>query len=155
MGRSTRVLVQFCDYECPFCRAESWVFKDLVASNPAVGVVIRHLPLTSIHPRSADAAAASVCAEAQGRFSQMHERLFTSAEWQIDGDWAREAEAAGVPDVGGFLECLTKPTTSERLEEDRLLAADLGVLGTPSLLFPDGTVQVGVLEADKILANIR
>lgn len=150
-GRSKPVLVEFSDYQCPFCRQANRVIEQWLATHDA-GVIYRHFPLTAIHPAAEGAARAAICAEAQGRFRTMHLRLFETDTWQKDSNWVREAEAAGVPDLERFEACLTSDGTTRRLEADMALGRSLGVTGTPTFVYSQG-MRSGVL-SDAILSEV-
>lgn len=133
-----RVLVEFADYQCPACKQTHLVLDDLARDLNAT-VVYRHMPLTTIHPNAGGAARAAICAEGQGRFEQMHDRLYATTAWYDDPNWEREARAAGVPDLAAFAACLESEETSRRLLRDRALAQRLGVRATPTFVGPRGS----------------
>ena len=124
-----RVII-FSDYECPFCRQTHSQLQKLLRSG-SFAIVYRHLPSQS-HPAARGAARAVICAEAQGRFRELHDLLFETVDWKLDTNWYREAAKAGVSDLGRFRECLTSKETAARLTTDSLLAQKLLVLGTPT-----------------------
>lgn len=126
-------LVEFGDYQCPACRQAHDELAAYSRDAEPVGILYRHLPL-SIHPAADGAARSAVCAEEQGRFRQMHDRLFRTSQWQTDTNWVREAVAAGVSDTALFKTCLRNPQTRARLEEDKAWAKRLGIRATPSFV---------------------
>src|SRR6185295_9779665 len=73
-------LVEFSDYQCPFCRRwHAEVYEPLLAAFPGkIRLVYRNLPLTSIHPDAFSAAEAAMCAGEQDFFLPYHEKLFSS-----------------------------------------------------------------------------
>jgi protein-disulfide isomerase len=125
------ILVEFSDYQCPFCKQAHYVLDSLVRGTPEIGIIYRHFPLPT-HPAAAGAARASICAENQGRFREMDRRLFETTQWQRDTSWVREARAANVPDISQFRQCLTSATTAARLERDRRVGEALQVRATPT-----------------------
>src|SRR5262245_40816528 len=66
-GTSTVTLVEFSDYQCPFCRRAHLSLDSLLRDGERIAIVYRHFPL-DIHQAASGAAKASICAEAQGRF---------------------------------------------------------------------------------------
>jgi hypothetical protein len=138
------VLVEFTDYECRVCRTQHQMLKQL-SKSPGIGsVVVRHYPLSQ-YARSEGAARSAICAEAQGRFPEMHDHLFSTDTWITDANWVREAEAAGVPDVLRFEKCLMSEQTSARLERDIELARKVGVTGTPAYAhYAEGLIVGGL-----------
>lgn len=145
-------LVEFADYECPFCRKQHESLQRVIANAPGTGVVMRHLPLTALHEHAEGAARAAICAEKQGRFREMNERLFGTDTWLKDSDWNREARAAGVKDLDAFTACLQSKETTARLEVDHALANDLGIQGTPTFVYRGG-IYVGML-SDTLFARL-
>jgi protein-disulfide isomerase len=145
------LLVEFADYECPFCAQSEPEVEAFLADHPQVGVLYRHFPLRRIHPAAEGAARASVCAEAQGRFREMHRRLFHSSEWQSLRDWASEARSAGVPNLPEFATCLTSPSTTARLAVDESLAVRFAVRATPTFFTLSGT-RAGAMSKSDIAA---
>ena len=109
-------------------------------------MIYRHLPLP-FHPAAEGAARASICAERQGRFREMYDRLFGTEAWLSDTNWNREAESAGVPDLGRFGNCLHDIDTDRRLAVDRNLAEALAVAGTPTFVHRKG-IFVGILSRE-------
>src|SRR5215471_12266119 len=75
--RGQATVVEYVDFECPFCRRLDDVLAPVLAKYPGrVRVVRKHVPLTKIHPHAEAAARASVCAEAQGQGDAMADALF-------------------------------------------------------------------------------
>ena len=101
-------------------------------------------PLQDKHPRAFAAAVAAHCAAEQGRYDAMHRRLMRTSAWQQDGDWAREARAAAVPDSAAFGACLRGPAGSARVERAMALATAFGVASTPWFFTARGTSIAGV-----------
>jgi protein-disulfide isomerase len=132
-------LVEFSDYECPFCRQVNATIDSGVAAG-RLRIVYRHFPL-SIHPAADGAARAAVCAEAQGRFIQMHARLMTTKLWQRDSNWTREATAAGVTDLRAFGTCLTSQEARARIDRDLEFAEKLRLDATPAFISQRGTAM--------------
>jgi len=124
-------VIEFSDYECPYCRQSSPVVDSAIAAGARVAYV--HYPLPS-HVNAGGAALAAVCAEKAGRLREMHGRLMHSAEWRTDANWIREAELAGVRDLSRFRDCLVSAEARGRLELQRRLADSIGVLETPTFV---------------------
>lgn len=74
---------------------------------------------------------AAVCADAQGRFAEMHRQLMTTTEWLSDTNWIQQARVAGVRSTDEFQACLQSEAARERLRVQRALADAIGVDGTP------------------------
>lgn len=148
-GGSERVVVEFSDYECPFCRTAHTSIEKAIREAGGATLVYRHLPLSQIHPQADPAARAAVCSEKQGRFTEMHRHLFETSEWRNDPDWGKEALAVGIADTTAFRACLSDTATSRRLAEDRLMAERLGIKATPTFVSTRGT-HLGVATAEDL-----
>ncbi len=148
-GKGPVALVEFSDYQCPFCKQAHGALSKFLAGHPDVGILYRHFPL-SIHPAAEGAARSAICAEREGRFLQMHVRLFETSEWQTDTNWTREAIAAGVVDTLQFKACLRSQLTSTRLDRDKSLGARLAVSGTPTFVYPKG-IRAGIISPEELL----
>lgn len=127
------VLVVFSDYLCPYCQRMNAGMMQIVRDDPSIVFVVRHVPHPS-NPVADSAAVAAICAEVQGRFPAMHQRLFETTEWKTAARWEDEAVAAGIPDVPVFTECMRSERARTRVAADVALAAALGIEGTPTFL---------------------
>lgn len=129
-------LVEFMDYECPYCQAFSRDTMPLVKKNyidtGKLRYVARDFPLPK-HGRAAPAAIAAACAREQGKFWEMHDALLAS-----DGRLAeQDIEALGMGldlDMARFQNCRGEERHSWRLGQDYAAARAIGVNGTPSFL---------------------
>jgi protein-disulfide isomerase len=148
------ILIEFGDYECPFCRRVQPVLDEFLADNSDVSVRFRHYPLTDLHPSAEGAAKAAICAEAQGRFRQMHGLLLTESQWTETNDWIALADRSDVPDLDGFSTCMEGAQAEQRLQRDIALGDSLGVSGTPAFLVP-GDLHRGYLTMDQLMALLE
>jgi len=126
------VLVEFADYECPYCRLAHQEVLDMLTENADAGVVLIHFPIGAIHPNAVLGARMAVCSEAEGRFDSMHHLLMTTNSWREGLTVDEVAVQAGLIDPQAFSECVESVETTERLAEDRRLATSLGITGTPT-----------------------
>ena len=133
----TRTIIEFIDYECPYCRQGASRVLDAVALEEA-DIVIRHLPLDRIHPGARSAAAAAICSERHGVFAEAHAGLLMDGDWMEDADWGAWALGLGIRDTEAFGGCLRDAETARRIEDDMRLAARLGVTGTPGFVTIEG-----------------
>lgn len=148
-----QVLVEFSDFQCPFCAQAAFNVDQLVVQNPDVAVVYRHLPLTQIHPHAEAAALAAICSEEQNAFTGLYNFLFQDEEWDQGKtvDWAAVAASAHVPDAAALIECMGSSRARMRLDADIALAMKLKLTGTPSFVAPSG-IQSGALPAEILLS---
>ena len=133
----TRTVVEFIDYECPYCRRGAARVLDAVALDE-VDVVIRHLPLEMIHSGARSAAEAVICSVRHGVFAEAHARLLMEDDWLEHADWDAWAIALGIDNTEGFSRCLQDGETARLIEADMRLAAQLGVTGTPGFVTAQG-----------------
>jgi len=127
-------IVEFTDYQCPFCRRHAngtfvQIKKDYVDSGK-VRYVVRQFPLKAIHPHAAKASEASLCAGEQGKYWDMHDRIFNKTKTFNQEEWVRHAEALGL-DMGSFNDCLESGKNASRVEQDLKEGTALGMRGTP------------------------
>lgn len=144
-----KVLVEFGDYQCPYCRFAHQVVDSLVAADSSLVLVYRHLPLTQMHPLAEEAARASICAEQAGRFEAVHRFLYEDLEWETISDRSGILDRLRKLTPVEFSECMASVTTSERLARDIALATKLGVRSTPTFVGRRG-IHVGVPQPDDI-----
>jgi Na+/H+ antiporter NhaA len=125
-------LLEYGDYECPYCGQAEPVIRELLAAfGDDLGYVWRNLPLTDVHPHAQLAAEAAEAAAAQGAFWPMHDLLITHQDALEVGDLERYADQLGL-DLGRFSDDLRERTHTPRIATD-VDSADLsGVTGTPS-----------------------
>lgn len=143
------VMVEFTDYRCPFCAAVQAEVDRVLESRPDARVVIRHLPLRTLHPDAPLLARVAVCAEAAGRFQEVHRALFDAPPGVDRPGLERLLADAGVPDSGAVVTCADGAEARRRVDEDLALARALGVRGTPTFLAP-GEVAAGALPAERL-----
>lgn len=143
--RAAITVVEFADYQCPFCvRAESILHAVEQAHPGAVRVVFKDLPLP-FHDHARLMARAAYAAGAQGRFWEMHDRLFAMATAERS-DLDRVAGDLGL-DVARFDRDLDSPAAEAHVASDESDAKTLGVKGTPTF-FVNGHRLIGAQPAD-------
>ena len=130
------ILIEFSDFECPFCASYirdtyDRIDREFVA-NGTVQYAFRNFPLETIHKSALEAAQAAECAGAQGKFWEMHRRLFEKQAFLGGRVWLREAPGLNL-DVDTFAACLAG-TTMEKVRSDIDEGARLGVTSTPMFL---------------------
>jgi protein-disulfide isomerase len=130
---SSVTIVEFSDFQCPFCRRAADGIKAVREKYPDVALVYRHFPL-EFHPHAKAAAIAAECAADVGRFEAYHDLLWANADSLAVRDLTELARQAGVRDLPGFKQCLADPRTAARVERDRKEGLRLGVTGTPTFL---------------------
>lgn len=130
-AHATVTIVEFGDFQCPYCRAAEASLRSVLAKHPQdVRLVFRHLPLEKIHPNALAAAQAAVCAQRQGKFWEMHDAMYgNQSALGLEG---LKKTAAGLNlDADRFERCLADSETQKTLEADARAALELGLAGTP------------------------
>jgi Na+/H+ antiporter NhaA len=125
-------LVEYGDYECPYCGQAERVVRELLASfGDDLRYVWRHLPLVDVHPHAQQAAEAAEAGGSQGRFWEMHDTLLGHQDALRPLDLASYAEKLGL-DVDRFWDELRRHVHAQRIAEDVAGADASGVAGTPT-----------------------
>ncbi len=125
-------LVEYGDYECPYCGQAEVVLRKLLDSfGDELGYVWRHLPLNDVHPNAQAAAEAAQAADAQGAFWDMHDALLTHQSELAPPDLGRYAEELRL-DGDRFWDELRRRQHAPRVAEDVASADASGVAGTPT-----------------------
>ncbi|GAB3302253.1 hypothetical protein GCM10027451_06330 [Geodermatophilus aquaeductus] len=146
-------LVEYGDFECPFCgRATGAIEEVRERFGDRLRYVFRHLPLVDVHPHARLAAEAAEAAAAQGRFWEMHDRLFAAQDRLTPGDLLEHAAAIGL-DVPRFARDLGAGRHARRVQEDVDSAEASGVEGTPTF-FVHGRRHTGPHDADSLAAAL-
>jgi len=144
-------LVEYGDYECPFCGQAYYVVKDLERrAGNLMRFVFRNFPLTTVHPHAENAAEAAEAAGAQGKFWEMHDLLYENQQALKDEDLLEYAALVGL-DIPRFVREMREGRYLNRIREDFLSGARSGVNGTPTFfingLRHDGSWDLATLTA--------
>jgi protein-disulfide isomerase len=127
-------LMEFADFECPFCATFHQTLQQLRERYPRqIALSYVHYPLP-MHRFAAPAARAAECADRQGRFEAIHDRLYEEQAQFGLKSWSDYASAAGVPERASFETCMESVSPIPRVESGKQLAVKLGVQGTPTLI---------------------
>ena len=125
-------LVEYGDYECPYCGAAYPIVKEVQARmGDTLRFVFRNFPITTSHPHAEQAAEAAEAAAGQGRFWQMHDLLYANQRRLRDQDLRAYAEKLGL-DVERFDKELAEHVHAARVREDFMSGVRSGVNGTPT-----------------------
>jgi protein-disulfide isomerase len=153
------VIVEFTDFQCPFCgryARETYpqVMKEFVESGQAL-YVFRHFPIASLHPDAVNAARASECAFEQGKFWEVHDRLFNNQQRLQLAQLPTYAQGLGLNDAR-FAACMSTPASLGRINSDKQDGVRVGVTGTPGFLVGQvlGNGQVRLLRRFKGAADL-
>lgn len=159
LGPSTApvTIVAFIDFECPFCRRSQPIFDAMLEKyGPAVRVVYKPLPLTSLHPNALAAAEAAACAHDQGKFWDYYNLLFKSEA--LDADSLTSAAVTLKLDQAQFKACTESHRHQAEIENNVNDAIALGVRGTPTYFVKNMVIE-GVADAARwdqaIISQLR
>ena len=146
-------LVEYGDFECPYCGQAEPVVRELLRDFGDVRYVWRHLPLNDVHPHAQLAAEAAEAAAEQGAFWEMHDLLLDHQDALRPTDLTGYAEQLGL-DIERFTDDLRRHTGGGRVAED-VDGADLsGVSGTPTF-FINGRRHYGAYDIDTSREAVR
>lgn len=147
-------IVEFADFQCPYCGQIAPQLHELVYENPNIKVLFKHYPISGIcndqvqgdrHSNSCQAAAAAECAHLQGRFWEMDRVMFQNQQYLEPDDLRFIAGQVGL-EMESFEACMTSAETEAAIRADVAHAAKVGVHGTPALFLsgirPDEWVMV-------------
>jgi Na+/H+ antiporter NhaA len=147
-------LVEYGDYECPYCGHAEVVIRELLDSfGDELRYVWRHLPLNDVHSHAQIAAEAAEAAGSQGSFWEMHDRLLADQDELTATDLTRHARELGL-DVERFWDELRRGEHAPRVDRDVSSADASGVAGTPTF-FINGRRHRGAYDAATLTAAVQ
>lgn len=130
---STVTLIEFGDYECPFCIEAHPQLQQFLEQHPNVDLIYKHLPLTDIHPEALPAAKASWAALQQGKFWEFHNALF-ERQGNLNEQAYQEIATGLKLNLKAFDLDHNSFAATEAIAQDIKLANSLKIEGTPSFL---------------------
>lgn len=146
-------LVEFGDFQCPYCQRAQPVVQALLAQHPdGLKLVFHHFPLARLHPNARSASFAAECARQQGKFWQMHDALYADQEALDPAKLQATAERIGL-DGKSFASCFADPATVRVVDADLKLGASAGVAGTPSFYINGRPVSSDPASLERVLAE--
>ncbi len=147
------VLVEFSDFQCPYCSAAHTTLKQFMAKHQNdVTLVYKHFPLTSIHAEALPAAKAAWAAGQQGKFWEYHDALFTQQKRLSDAFYQETAKNLGL-DAQKFNQDRGSKAAGAAIAQDVQMAEKLGVDGTPFFVM-NGNVFTGSVELSDLEATL-
>lgn len=132
------VVQEYSDFQCPACKAAAPEVKRLIqAYGDSIRFEYHHYPLTQRHANAFSAALASECANDQGKFWQMHDKIFEKQDQLTKGNLKSMAGELGL-DQKSFDACFDSRAYADTVNADMERGKQLGVSGTPTF-FVNGT----------------
>ncbi len=142
-------MLEFADYQCPFCARNLPLVKQVLDAYPTqVKFVYKEFPLTSIHQHAMGASKAAVAAQRQGKFWEMHDKLFENYQ-KLDPESLKKYAAEVGLDVAQWEKDMASPEVDKQVQEDMRVARAADVRGTPSMFINGKRVTNRSLEGIK------
>jgi protein-disulfide isomerase len=142
------VIVEYSDFQCPYCasfvRQTLPMLEKTYISTGKASLAFRNLPIAEIHPQAVKAAETAECARRQGKFWEMHDRLFLDQAGLEDVALVRRGQSLGL-DPAASNRCFSGDAAA-KIRQEVAEAKELQIMSTPSFFIglrqSDGRVQV-------------
>ena len=147
-------IVEFSDYQCPYCKKAHAAIKSVIASDGKVKLVYKDLPI--LGEASKIAAVAALASIKQGKHDAFHDALMTNTA-KLDSDRIFDIAGSVGIDVAQLKKDMEDPKIKATIDRNMALAQDLGVRGTPAFVIGKQFVP-GAVEADalkQLIADAR
>lgn len=151
-------LVEFTDYQCPFCARH---FKNTLpqldkeyVKTGKLKYVLREFPIPSLHPQAVKAAEAANCSGDQGKYWEMHSRLFANQKAFAPEQLLTHAKAVGVEAVQ-FKSCLDSGKYAAKVQKDIADGKQAGTRGTPTFFLGMTEPQKSEIKAIKRIVGAQ
>lgn len=146
------VMTEFSDFQCPFCaRATPLIDQVLQAYPKEVKFVYKEFPLP-MHSNALPASRAAIAAQRQGKYWEMHDKLFANQRALQPDNLKQYAQDLGL-DVAKFEQDMASPEVQQQITEDMQLARQAGVTGTPTLYLNGKRIQNRSFEGIKQMVD--
>lgn len=146
-------IVEFSDFQCPYCRIAAQHVYTILAKYPHdIRLVFKQYPLES-HSMAAVAAEAALAAHAQGKFWELHDKMFANPKAINPNTLKAWAGEVGI-DVGRFTADMTSGKYRKQVDKEADEGTAAGVTGTPSFFF-NGKLYRGSMEPEAVLPVIE
>ncbi len=151
---ATVTLVEYGDYQCPFCAAANTVVRSLERQyGDALCIVFRHFPLSEIHPYAAPAAEAAEYAGEHGLFWEMHDAIYSNQHRLSIQLLFAMAGTLGLSQIG-LRDSITRGLHADKIQADFISGVRSGVNGTPTF-FINGARHERGFSAAELAASIQ
>lgn len=143
-------IVEFADFECPYCAQAFPTIRELQTEYQGkIHYIWRDFPLSSIHPNAQKAAEAGECAQDQGKFWELHDKMFINQDSLSVISLKQYARQLGM-NGALFDECLDSGRYEHEVQADLADGVSLGVRGTPTF-FINGNLVSGVIPKEDLM----
>ncbi len=154
LATSKITLIEFSDFQCPYCAEAEKTLKKLIAKHPhQVQLIYKHFPLAAIHNQAIPAAKAAWAAQQQGKFWEYHDALFNNQKKLGDNLYLDIAKKLNL-DLEKFQ--TDRTIANQAINKDIAIAEKLQLEGTPFFIINSETASgaVQLSEIEEILKNI-
>ena len=147
-------VVEFFDYNCPYCRQAGKTVQELIGSDPNVRIIFQEWPV--LGEGSMFAARAALASRAQGKYEEFHWTLMNGEGRATEASILKVARDLGL-DIVKLLADMESPAVEIHLERSNDLARSLGFTGTPAFIVGDQTVpgMINLKQIEKLIADVR
>ncbi len=150
--KSTVVLIEYGDFQCPACGSAHPILKELTEEyKDKLAFVFRNNPLTTIHPNARAGAAAAEAAGLQGKYWEMHDVLYEKQTQWSDATADKRgsffeayATEVGVKDMAKFTKDMQSNDVNSKIDFDLALGKKVPVSGTPTILLKGEKIESDV-----------
>ncbi|MBI2540932.1 MAG: DsbA family protein, partial [Deltaproteobacteria bacterium] len=151
-------LIEFSDYQCPFCARHLFqtapqIEKDYIQTGK-VRYVLKDFPIASIHPQAFKGPEAAHCAGEQGKYWEMHGRLFANQKAMSPKDLSDHAQALAL-DMPKFQQCLDSGKHAAKIRKNLADGQKAGVQGTPSFFLALPEPNDGMVKAVRMIRGAQ
>lgn len=146
-------IVEFADFQCPYCSMAVPTVQEVMKKyDGKVKLVFKNFPL-SFHAQAMNAAVAADCAKAQGKYWEMHDKLFENHAKLDDALYGKLATAIGL-DSGKFSACMKDPKIKSHVEAELAYGQSLGINGTPAFYINGVQLMAGAQPKEEFIKVI-
>jgi len=147
-------MVEFSDFQCPFCNRFFPTLKRVQKQyGDKVQIVYRQYPIPSLHPNAFKAAEASLCANEQGKFWELHDAMFSDQSRLGVSDLKDKASRLGL-DRKKFDQCIDTGKYVDQVQKDMREGSRIGINGTPAVFINGIELKGGAVAYDVVAAAI-
>jgi protein-disulfide isomerase len=143
------IMVEYSDFECPYCGKVEPTLSQVMAAYPNMKFAYQQFPL-SFHPNAQKASEASLCAAKQGKFWEIHDKMYASQTALSVADLKGYAAAIPGMNAAAFNSCLDSGETAAQVAKEQTEGAGAGIRGTPGFL-----VYAKSAKSDALVAKLQ
>jgi protein-disulfide isomerase len=149
-------MVEYSDFECPYCGKVEPTIEQVQAAYPNMKFIYQQFPL-SFHPNAQKASEASLCANVQGKFWELHKKMYANQQAISVADIKGYAKAISGIDATKFNTCLDSGEMATKVATETNEGASVGIRGTPGFMVYSKSAKSDALVAklQKIATSLQ